>query len=369
MITYTLHSVNGLYFEITGDEGKNREYDVSFYDNTEKKNIYETKMKVGSWARLQRRYLSDIIVIVKYKDRPITQVNFLNHIKGKRVFISFESKALGDTLAWMPYCLEFAKHYDCKVLVSTFKNDLFESVYPELEFVPRGVSVSNLVGMFEIGWYWDKSKEPENPILIPLQKSATNILHLPYQELIPRINFTPKERPIEEKYICISIYSTAQVKLWYEWQGLIDHFVSKGYKVLEISAQDSMMYQNTADFKGLTPFTDKSLENTMNTIHHSEFFVGLSSGLSWLSWTLKKRVYMIANFTKPDHEFNLNTVRITNDKVCNGCWNDPMFKFNKGDWNWCPVHEDTPRHFECHKSITLQTVIDIIENDQATHKQ
>ena len=32
MITYKLHHVNGLYFEITGDEEKNREYDVVFLD-------------------------------------------------------------------------------------------------------------------------------------------------------------------------------------------------------------------------------------------------------------------------------------------------------------------------------------------------
>jgi len=37
MITYKMHHVNGLYFELSGDENKNREYDVSFYDNDAKK--------------------------------------------------------------------------------------------------------------------------------------------------------------------------------------------------------------------------------------------------------------------------------------------------------------------------------------------
>ena len=48
MITYNIHHVNGLYFEITDDEGKNREYDITFYDRKESKNIYDTKLKEGS---------------------------------------------------------------------------------------------------------------------------------------------------------------------------------------------------------------------------------------------------------------------------------------------------------------------------------
>ena len=40
MITYNIHHVNGLFFELTGDEGKDREYDIQFVDNN--KTIYET---------------------------------------------------------------------------------------------------------------------------------------------------------------------------------------------------------------------------------------------------------------------------------------------------------------------------------------
>ena len=100
----------------------------------------------------------------------------------------------------------------------------------------------------------------------------------------------------------------------------------------------------------------------MNYIHHSEFFIGLSSGLSWLSWALGKHVVMISNFTKSDHEFTSNCTRIINDSVCNGCWNKSEFRFNRGDWNWCPEHKGTPRQFECHKSITSEMVIKQIQH-------
>ena len=358
MINYKLHHVNGLYFELVDDGGKNREYDISFVDKAfPDKPIYETKLKTYSWSRLERKFLSDIAIYVRFEGRTIKQINILDEIRGKKVFISFESKALGDTLAWMPYCLEFAKHYECKVVVSTFKNFLFEKVYPELEFVERGVSVNNIIGMFEIGWHWDKNKEPVNPILIPLQKSATNILNLPFEEIIPKMDFTPKERPIENKYVCISTHSTAQLKYWYYWQELIDNLVLDGYKVFEISNQDS------PDLKNIEVFEDRSLENTMNMIHHSEFFVGLSSGLSWLSWALQKKVFMISNFTNKDHEFTINTTRIINEDFCHGCWHNPLFRFDKGNWNYCPEHEDTPRQFECHKSIDVDIVLKIIKEN------
>jgi autotransporter strand-loop-strand O-heptosyltransferase len=195
MLTYILHHVKGLYFELTGDEGKNREYEVSFLDRQTKETLFKTQMKKGGWARLDRKYLSDIAIIIRYEGRTIEQINFLDRIKGKRVFISFESKALGDTLAWIPYCLEFAKHYECKVIVSTFKNFLFKNSYPELEFVERGEVVSDLIGMFEIGWYWDKNREPVNPVLIPLQQSASNILHIPHREIVPIIDLYPSQDP------------------------------------------------------------------------------------------------------------------------------------------------------------------------------
>lgn len=364
MIKYNINHVNGLYFSITDDEGKNREYDVSFVERPNNRELYKTRLKVGGWARLSRRYLSDIAVVVRHDGRTVKQVNFLDEIPGKRVLISFDSKALGDTLAWIPYCLEFSRHYRCKVVVSTFKNFLFERTYPELEFIGRGVRADNLIAMFEIGWFWEPEREPVNPATIPLQQTITNILNLPHREICPIIDFAPGNRPVEGRYVCISMYSTSQCKLWYYWQELVDFLVSSGYKVIEISKENDMMGQRTSDLKGVEELSDKSLESTMNHLHHCDFFIGLSSGLSWLAYALRKKVYMIANFTRADHEFTLNTVRITDESICNSCWNDPKFRFNKGDWRWCPEHEDTPRHFECHRLITAERVINEIRTNE-----
>jgi len=352
MVTYNLTHVHGLHFELLGDEGKNREYDVVFVDTTTSKSeiIYEVKMRPGSWAKLSRKYLSDIAIFIKYQGRTIKQINLLDEIKGKRVFISFESSSLGDSIAWIPYCLEFKNVYQCDVIVSTFKNELFESVYPELKFVGRGVRVDNLIAMFEIGWFWDSNKEPIHPATIPLQQAASNILNLKHREIQPRIAFTPT-RPIEDRYICISTRSTAQCKHWYYWKELISELQSMGYKVIEMSQE--------ADDLGAIKLTDTSLNNVMNYLYYAKAYIGLSSGISWLNWAVGKETVMISNFTEEDHEFSC--IRITNKNVCHGCWNNPLFKFNKGDWNWCPENENSPRHFECHKAISMNDVLEEVK--------
>jgi len=346
MISYNLTHINGLFFEIISDEEKNREYHVSFVDRKDNTTIYEVDMKPGSWARLSRTYLSDIAIIIKYEKRIVKQVNLLDHLKGKSVFIVFESSSLGDTIAWMPYCLEFQKTYQCEVVVSTFKNFLFQDVYSELRFAERGQVVSNIVAQVELGWYWDEKKEPVHPATIPLQQAATNILCLPFTEIRPRLAYTPATVEIE-KYICISTRSTSECKHWDKWPELIKTLKDQGYRVIELSKQ--------ADDFGAEKPEDTSLECVMDLLHSCDFYIGLSSGISWLAWAMNKPVVMIANFTETNHEFKC--IRVENRSVCNGCWNNPKFKFNKGDWNWCPEHEDTPRHFECHKQITVDMVI------------
>jgi autotransporter strand-loop-strand O-heptosyltransferase len=171
------------------------------------------------------------------------------------------------------------------------------------------------------------------------------------------VTFTPSKRPIKEKYITIATNSTAGCKFWTKdgWQHLVNHLHSLGYKIINVSKENN-------PFKNVERLKDTSIENTMNVIHHSEFFIGLSSGLSWLSWALGKHVVMISNFTEPDHEFTTNCTRIIKKDVCNGCWNNPDFRFDKGDWNWCPVHKGTQRQFECHTSITHEMVIEQIKH-------
>ena len=44
MITYKINHVNGLYFELTGDEGKGREYDVQFIERNTNKIVFKSSI-------------------------------------------------------------------------------------------------------------------------------------------------------------------------------------------------------------------------------------------------------------------------------------------------------------------------------------
>jgi autotransporter strand-loop-strand O-heptosyltransferase len=87
-------------------------------------------------------------------------------------------------------------------------------------------------------------------------------------------------------------------------------------------------------------------------------FIGISSGLSWLSWASGTPTVIISGFTDEDLEPTIDITRIINKNVCNSCWSN--YEFDPGDWNWCPVHKGTKRQFECSKTITASDVIEKI---------
>jgi autotransporter strand-loop-strand O-heptosyltransferase len=351
-VSFNLHFVQKAFFEVVGNSKK--KYPVFFFDG-ENNLVYKTDLSSGMWASPSKTYFEKWRIVV---DDSGKLIEFNYDCTGKRVYISMDSSSLGDTIAWMPYIDEFRKKWNCHVITSTFWNKLFRNSYPEIEFIDPGVVVHNLYAMYVLGWFWNKDKEPEEPNTIPLQKAASNILGLEFKEIKPEIDFVPGQNPYKEKYVVIAPHSTSGLKYWNNltgWQEVINYLNGSGYKVVNIS-------KDSVEYYGVENLLDTSIEYTMNVIHHSEFMIGLSSGLSWLSWALGKHVVMISNFTTSDHEFQSNCSRIIDRSVCSGCWNKSEFRFDKGDWNWCPVHKGTDRQFECHKKITGQMVINRIKS-------
>lgn len=342
----TYHFVDQPFLEITGTSTS--DFLVEFYDGPTL--VYHDKIKCNHWVKLAREYYTKWRTVV-YKDGEKVYDKFVQ-LENRRVYIAFDSSSLGDTIAWMPYVEEFRCLHNCEVIVSTFKNFLFEKEYPMLEFVEPGTVVDNIHAMYKLGWFYNANKEPELPNTIPLQKTATNILGLPYKEIKPRIAY--EKSCVEGMYVTIATNSTSGCKFWTReaWQEVINYLHDQGYKVRNVSLEDN-------PFDNCKALSDKSIENTMRVIDESKFFIGLSSGLSWLAWALNKEVIMISNFTDANHEFKC--LRPVNTNVCHGCWNDPKYKFDKGNWNWCPVHEGTDRQFECQNSITPDMVIEQIK--------
>ena len=340
------HFVGQPYLEIKS--GLKADFKVQYFDGD--KLVYENTIGSNSWVKLNRQYYTKWHSKV-YMDGRLIHDNVLD-LTGKRVYISLASKSLGDTIAWAAYAEEFQEKHKCKVILSTFLNKIL--FMPEIELVEPGTVVPNIYAQYNIGWFYDSNKEPELPNTIKLQEAATKILGLDFQEIKPTLIYPYKKVINDTKYVTIATNSTSGCKFWTKegWQELINYLSYKGYRVINVSLEEN-------PFDNCEQIINHNIFDTMALIDHSEFFIGLGSGVSWLAWALGKEVVMINNFAEEDHEFEC--IRITNKNVCNGCWNNRNFKFDKS-WDWCPIWKDTPRQFECQKSIVAQDVISQLES-------
>lgn len=332
---------------------------VRFKNKDNNQILYESIIKEGYYASSSLKYFVNYKIEAFDVDNKELLYEHDYNAENKRVFISFESSALGDTLAWFPYVVEFQNKHKCKLIVSTFHNKLFKTQYLNIEFVEPGEIVNDIYALYRIGIFEMENRQIHinDPRLIPLQQVAADILGLKYKEIKPNIYTPNQNRPIEEKYICIGTESTAQAKLWNNpngWQETIDYLNNKGYKVVSLS------HVAQSNLKNVIHIFDKPLTEIIKYIYHSEFFIGLGSGLSWLAWALNKKVILISGFSKPFSEFTTEYRVTAPHNVCNGCFNDNRYLFTK-EWDWCPVNKNTPKAFECTKMISSKNVIEQID--------
>jgi len=347
-----------------------QEYLIDFVNQDTGKSEYSVNLQNNHWGKSFHKFFINWDIQVKDKFGEVVTSHKYN-AAGKRVYIACGSKSLGDTLAWFPYALEFQNKHKCHVIVSTFWNKFFKNKYPELTFVEPGETVPNIYAMYELGWFYDDNKlngfkQPYDPKQFTLQQTATNILGLEYKEVLPKLDYQVKERPWKEKYVCISPHASAGAKYWQHptgWQDIINHLNSKGYKVVQISKEkhndswENRKLPQNKSFENIIDATgDHPIEDIINIIHHSELYIGVSSGLAWLSWAIQKPVVMVSGFSSEWTEFSTKIQRIINKNVCNSCFNN--FKLDAGDWDWCPIHKDTSRQFECTKKILPESVIE-----------
>jgi len=328
---------------------KDKEFLVKFFDEKGQCH-YDNHIDINNWVKLNREWFTNWTTKIWQRGKLIYE-NTLDYTN-KRVFIALESKSLGDTIAWVPYALEFKKKHNCHVILSTFWNHMFD--YPEIEFVEPGKQVENIQGLYRIGWFYDQNKAPQTPHEIPMQKSATDILGLEYKEIKPRLKVAKVEKTNQ---VCIAIHSTIQNKYWNNptgWQEVVDWLISKGY-VVKLLSKEGEEYMGNVAPKGVVHHPSGSIESVINELQKSVMFIGIGSGLTWLSWALDVPTVLISGFSEPFAEME-ECIRVSAPEgKCSGCFN--RYRLNAGDWNWCPDHKDTDRQFECTKSITAQMVI------------
>jgi len=285
------------------------------------------------------------------------------------------SVGLGDVIASMPYIDKFREVQNLELYLSLKNKSLFElfkKTYPKIKFVTNTDNFNYDKEIVLNQDIWD----------LPIQQIfARQLGFFKATYIKPKVDDVDYVRPIKNKYVAISIQSTSQLKYWNHPNGTKEQLTSTNWselcKMLRKSGYTPVCVDNHLDF-GIPPIRNfvpnqaqkklgLPLFEVMGILKHAEFFIGLSSGLSWLAHAMGKKVCMISNFTEDWHEFDLSDPtykRITNKSVCHGCWNlvNKEFGFDYEDWYWCPKHRNTERQFECHKSITPQMVFDNIKD-------
>lgn len=294
------------------------------------------------------------------------------NLRDKPVLIRMHLGGVGDHLAWMGHVAAFARIHQPRLtcLVRSDLKPLLQPAYPEITFVtPDDVMATSFYATYSVLIFFNDQERHYQPLdyrQVGLNKIAAYILGLEPIERRPDITIAPGERPFPEKYVCIATHGSSFTKLWHNprgWIDLIRFLKEAGYRVLCIDQCDRISKASiwrgvpygAEDFTGSLP-----LDARVQLLHHAAFFIGLSSGLSWLAWAVGTPVVMISGFTEVLNEFS-TPYRIINRHVCHGCANDDRIELDRTDYFWCPRLKNTSREFECSRFITVEQVTSMLE--------
>jgi autotransporter strand-loop-strand O-heptosyltransferase len=273
------------------------------------------------------------------------------NVQPEKTLILLRSNALGDTLAFIESCQAWKEKWEKTPTVGI--NPAFIEIFKsyDLEIVDKNsVNHRNFTDIILSDYHFD----------IELQHGFQKDLGLDLVKRRPDLKFKPSIKPIQGRYVCFSTHSTAQAKYWNYpsgWEILCKMLRKAGITPVCIDRYE--MFGTEGHWNPVPKSSVKRLgllfPELMNFIHHAEFYIGLSSGHSWLAHSLRKKVVMITGATVG--EFEEDNHRIQNTSVCHGCFNKPDHNhFDATDWMWCPINKGTDREHECTKVITPEEV-------------
>lgn len=292
------------------------------------------------------------------------------------VLVTLPDGALGDTIGWFGYVDRFQKKYNVKTVcaVPEWFIPLVKDYYPNIELITcKDGESRKAFARIQIGLFFggDTVRQQIDFRLTGNHTTAGHLLQVDPSDVKCKFNLSAP-RKIKEKYVCIASQGSSKTKCWnnpFGWYEVIKYLKSVGYRVLCIDKSPvcgeglntNIMPPGAEDFTGPLP-----LQERIDLIKDADFFIGLSSGLSWLAWCCNVPVVMISGFTLPFNEF-YTPYRVINYNGCTGCWNDMRENFDHHDYMWCPRHKGTDRQFECSRIISHKQVIDVIKTIPEFH--
>ncbi|MFO1026851.1 MAG: autotransporter strand-loop-strand O-heptosyltransferase [Acetobacteraceae bacterium] len=330
--------------------------------------LFETRT-TGAQVNSTKRYYVRFRIEVWEREALIFSHDY--SAAGREVLVQMPVRTLGDTIAWFPYVAKFQEQHGCRLTCTMTEKliPLFRDAYPQIEFVAHAdVDVERYYAAYNVCIFYGDDKgihQPGDYRLVGLRASAAHILGIDPDQPPPKLALPPAPPPFAEPYVCIATQSTTQAKYWNNpdgWNEVIRFLKQAGYRVVCIdqkSVHGHGLVQNRMPHEAEDYTGDRSILERAHWLRHCAFFIGLSSGLSWLAWAAGPPVVLISGMTHPINEFE-TPYRVINYHACNSCWNDMKLLFNNQDFLWCPRQAGTPRQFECTRLITADAVKSVI---------
>lgn len=329
------------------------------------------------WIVSTKKYYIPFIIKVWERGQPEPLLDHTLDLKDKPVLIKFPVGTLGDLIGWFPYAEKFQKKHGC-ILECTLGQELleiFREQYPEITLsVPQEVLTQAPYASYRVGLFFggNRDNQPIDFRQVGLHRTAGHILGVDPREEPPRLKLDVPRR-IAEPYVCIATKSSCQAKFWnngHGWKIVTDYLKSMGYRVLAIDKEATVgrgfvwnhIPHGAEDFTGALPLSER-----IALLAHADFFIGLSSGLSWLAWACKRPIILISGFSLLICEFE-TPYRVYSAHGCMGCWDDTTVHFDHHDYFWCPRHKGAERQYECTRLITGQQVVGHIDRLMKDHR-
>ena len=296
--------------------------------------------------------------------------NYTYDAGGKTVYIDISVGALGDSAAWLPAAVRFFRKWGCRGIVCMKPEhiELYRECYPEIKFVPPCKESTELslrcfarYGIAVFGYDSDDLEVIDfrhNNLI----RHAEMILGLDEDKTPPKISEGNGEIPPEldgRPYVCIATRASRYCKEWHfngGWESVCSMLKERGFIPVCIDGDNLNMPSGAFDDTGMKP-----LPYRLKVLRGSSFFIGLPSGLSWLSWACRKPTVMISGFTDTYVEFDTPYRVSPPAGKCHGCWG--TCDHREPEFERCFHGKDN----ECTRSITPDMVLAACDRAIADH--
>ncbi len=379
----TLQAVEGITFDFNDGirilfPHNGKTYRVCFSDVDTGIILYSADTVEGAFVTSVKKFFIrfKLQIFRPKEDKPIFEHVF--NPRGRDIMIQLPVSTIGDAIGWFSYVERFQQKHKCRVICVMLPHisALVRDQYPEITFISKDETANyKPYACYYMGLFF-KGNVDNQPIdfrYIGLHRTAGYILGVDPSDIPPRFNLSARRR-IKEPYVCIAAQSSSQAKYWnnpHGWLDVIDFLKQKGYRVICIDRDmvyGQGIHQNFIPYGCENETGAKPLQERVDLVKDCDFFIGLSSGLSWLAWGCGVPVVMISGFTHPTNEFS-TPYRVINYHTCHSCWNDMRVDFDHYDFLWCPRLKNTPRQFECTRLISSEQVIKTIKRIPAYLKR